>query len=232
MKTIKYSIQNSASLMLSLFTGLSLMLAAMNSQAEPSSMVAFDAPTRALLKSGDIARGKALVSEKKCTKCHGDAGISEDDDDINLAGQVSSYILKQLLDYKSEHREERSMKKAVRKLDEQEMADLAQYYGSLPLPEPAHTITGDVMKLVKKGDHTRMLKSCNSCHGQRGQGDAFETPSLNGQKKTYFIDTIVEMQDDDRTNDIYSRMREIAKVLTEAEIEALASYYGQAPQPQ
>jgi cytochrome c553 len=198
--------------------------------AEPSSMVAFDAPTRALLKSGDVSRGEALTKEKKCTKCHGDAGIAEDDDEVNLAGQIPSYILKQLLDYKSEHREERSMKKAVRKLNQQDMADLAQYYGSLPLPEPAHTITGDVMKLVKKGDHTRMLKSCNSCHGQNGQGDAFETPSITGQKITYFIDTIIEMQDDDRSNDIYSRMRIIAKVLTEQEIEALAAYYAQPPQ--
>ena len=209
--------------------GIALAFSGELSLAEPSSLVAFDTPTRALLKSGDIARGEALASDKKCTKCHGDAGIAEDDDEVNLAGQIPSYILKQLLDYKSEHREERSMKKAVRKLEEQDMADLAQYYGSLPLPEPAHTITGDVMKLVKKGDHTRMLKSCNSCHGQKGQGDAFETPSITGQKITYFIDTIVEMQDDDRTNDIYERMRLIAKVLTEEEIEALASYYAQPP---
>ncbi|MEE9446647.1 MAG: c-type cytochrome, partial [Arenicellales bacterium] len=149
---------------------------------------------------------------------------------VNLAGQIPSYTLKQLLDYKSEHRDERSMKKAVRKLEEQDMADLAQYYGSLPLPEAAHTVAGDVMTLVKKGDHTRMLKSCNSCHGQKGQGDAFETPSISGQKNTYFVDTIIEMQEGDRTNDVYSRMRVIAEVLTEQEIQALADYYGQTPQ--
>lgn len=197
--------------------------------AEPSSLVAFDAPTRALLKSGDVARGKALSEDKKCIKCHGDAGIAEDDDEVNLAGQIPSYTLKQLLDYKSEHREERSMKKAVRKLNEQDMADLAQYYGSLPLAEAAHTVTGDVMTLVKKGDHTRMLKSCNSCHGQSGQGDAFETPAIAGQKIEYFITTIEEMQEGDRSNDVYSRMRLIAEVLTEDELEALAAYYSQQP---
>lgn len=210
--------------------GFALIFSSGTSIAEPSSMVAFDTETRALLKSGDVARGEALSSDKKCTKCHGDAGIAEDDDEVNLAGQIPSYILKQLLDYKSKHRESRDMKKAVRKINEQEMADLAQYYGSLALPEPAHVKSEGVMKLVKKGDHTRMLKSCNSCHGQRGQGDAFETPAISGLKKGYFVETITAMQEGDRTNDIYSRMRLIAEVLTEAEIEALSNYYGQASQ--
>lgn len=230
MSATKYSVIRSSATLAQLALALIFGLGSQVSRAEPSSLVAFDAPTRALLKSGDIARGMALSRDKKCIKCHGDAGVAEEDDEVNLAGQIPSYSLKQMLDYKSEHREERSMKKAVRKLSNQDMADLAQYYGSLSLPEPAHTITGDVMKLVKKGDHTRMLKSCNSCHGQKGQGDAFETPSITGQKITYFIDTIIEMQDDDRTNDIYSRMRIIAKVLTEQEIEALAAYYAQPPQ--
>lgn len=38
-------------------------------------------------------------------------------------------------------------------------------------------------------------------------------------------------QEGDRTNDIYSRMRLIAKVLTTKEIQALADYYS-APETQ
>lgn len=222
-------IHYSKSIILSVLLSMGL-LTATSVNAEPSSLVAFDAATRALLKSGDVARGKALSEDKKCTKCHGDVGIAEDDDEVNLAGQIPSYLLKQLLDYKSEHRQERSMKKAVRKLNEQDMADLSQYYASLASAKAAYTVTGDIMTLVKKGDHTRMLKSCNSCHGQNGQGDAFESPAIIGQKIEYFITTIEEMQEDDRTNDVYSRMRLIAKVLTEEELQALALYYSQKPQ--
>ena len=48
---------------------------------------------------------------------------------------------------------------------------------------------------------------------------------LTGQNKTYLVDSMIAFQDDDRTNDIYSRMRDISRELTEAEIEALAEYY-------
>lgn len=196
--------------------------------AEPSSLVAFDKATRALLKSGDAARGAELHESRKCTKCHGDAGIGEEPEDVNLAGQVPSYLLKQMLDYKSQHRESRDMKKAMRKVkDEQEMADLAVYYGSLASPVAAEKVSGNVIQLVKKGDHTRLMQSCNSCHGQRGEGDPFETPALIGQKPAYFVETLQMMRDDERTNDVYSRMRIVAKALTEEEIQALAQYYGQ-----
>ena len=50
-------------------------------------------------------------------------------------------------------------------------------------------------------------------------------PALNGQSKGYFIATMEEFQEEDRTNDIYWRMRDIAKELTEEEIEELANYY-------
>lgn len=199
------------------------------SWAEPSSLVAFDKETRALLKSGDVARGAELSESKKCVRCHGDAGVAEEDEDVNLAGQLPSYLLKQMLDYKSEHRESRDMKKALRKVSEQEMADMAQYYGSLALPEAAYVESGNVIQLVKKGDHTRMVQSCNACHGQSGQGDAFEAPALVGQKPGYLIETLQMMRDGERTNDVYSRMRIVAKALTDEEIEALAKYYGQKP---
>ena len=59
--------------------------------AEPSSNVAFDAETRALLRSADPAKGKAIAEKEKCAKCHGDMGIVDDPDDVNLAGQMASY---------------------------------------------------------------------------------------------------------------------------------------------
>ena len=99
--------------------------------AEPSSMVAFDVPTLKLIKNADVARGEALAKEERCSKCHGDLGVSDDGEDINIAGLMPSYAFKQLKDYKDEKRDSRDMYKQVRDLDDQQLADLAAYYGTL-----------------------------------------------------------------------------------------------------
>ena len=203
--------------------------------AEPSSQVAFDVPTLKLLRAGDPARGEALASEKKCAKCHGEAGVSDDAEDTNIAGLRASYFYKQLKDYQGGQRDNRSMKKQVRDIDDQQMADLAAWYAAL---EPAPKGTGAanaapaVLELVYRGDPTRLLKSCSSCHGRRGEGGQFDSPPLTGQYPEYFITTMTEFKEGDRANDIYGRMRTTAEALTEEEIEALAAYYSAALPPE
>lgn len=195
--------------------------------AEPSSEVAFDKATRALLRAADPARGKAIAEEKNCAKCHGEAGISEDPDEANIAGQMASYAFKQLMDYKSEHRENRRMRRRIKDLEAPQFADLAVYFASLPrLPaENADKASAETLKLVFKGDPKRMLKPCASCHGRDGLGGKHDSATLVGLRRNYFITTMIAFQEEERVNDIYSRMRLIAQALTEEEIEALADYY-------
>ncbi len=202
-------------------------------QAEPSSMVAFDLDTLRMLKSADPTRGEALAKEEKCSKCHGDAGVSDDSVDVNIAGLMSSYAYKQLKDFKDEKRDSRDMLKSVRNLDEQQMADLAVYYAGLPSakPGPKKELTPELYKLVYKGDPERLLKACVACHGRKGNGGQFDHPRINGQYKDYLVTAMTEFKEEDRTNDIYARMRYVSEVLTEEEIEALASYYA-VPDPE
>jgi cytochrome c553 len=70
-----------------------------------------------------------------------------------------------------------------------------------------------------------LLKACAACHGRDGRGGQFDHPALAGQHRTYLVDSMTEFKEDDRENDIYGRMRDVSKRLTEAEIEALADYY-------
>ena len=84
--------------LLTVFIGMVLLAPAAG--AEPSSAVAFDVATVQLLRTADPARGEALAKESKCSKCHGDNGVSEDPEDVNIAGLSASYIYKQLVDYK------------------------------------------------------------------------------------------------------------------------------------
>jgi cytochrome c553 len=199
-------------------------------QAEPSSQVAFDLATIKLLRAADPGRGEALAKESKCSKCHGDAGISDDPEDVNIAGLRASYIYKQLKDYQDENRDDRDMYKQTRDLDDLQLADLAVWFAAQEPAPPAADRNRDpaVLRLVYDGDPDRLIKACASCHGRDGRGGQFDHPALSGQYPEYLVYTLTELKEGDRTNDVYARMRSIAEALTEAEIEALAGYYGTA----
>lgn len=217
--------------MMRLFAALSITtLLVPFAGAEPSSEVAFDVETIRLLRAADPAQGEALAKDSKCAKCHGDAGVSDDPEDINIAGMRASYIYKQLKDYQNKSRDARDMYKQVRKLDDQQMADLAAWYASLEPAQPAPRGNTDpaILELVYQGDPQRLLKACAACHGRNGRGGQFDHPALSGQYPEYLITTLTEFKEGDRTNDIYSRMRVVAQALTEAEIEGLAAYYAAA----
>ena len=211
--------------LLAVLTGMALLIP--TARAEPSSAVAFDMATIQLLRAADPGRGEALAKEGKCAKCHGDAGVSDDPEDVNIAGMSVSYIYKQLKDYQDKKRDDKDMYKKTRNLDEKQMADLAAWFSSqVPAPVAADRNTDPaVLRLVFHGDPTRLLKACASCHGRDGRGGQFDHPALAGQYPEYFIYTLTEFKEEDRTNDIYSRMRHVAAALTEEEIEALAGYY-------
>ncbi len=198
--------------------------------AEPSSQVAFDVATVQLLRTADPARGEALAAESKCSKCHGDNGVSNDPDDVNIAGLRPSYIYKQLSDYRDENRDDRDMFKQTRNLDNQQLADLAVWFAAQQPLAPAADRNSDpaILRLVYQGDPERLIKACASCHGRDGRGGQFDHPALAGQYPEYLIYTLTEFKEGDRSNDIYARMRSIAEVLTEEEIEGLAAYYGAA----
>ncbi len=195
----------------------------------PSSLVAYTVKTRALIAAGDPEKGKLIAKESKCKKCHSDNGIAEDPEDPNLAGQMPSYTFKQLMDYKGEQREERSMTKALKKLSEDDFYHLAAWYGSMPAAPSMLKDTGVAGELVYRGDPKRMLKPCGTCHGRNGEGGQHDSATLTGQSYDYFVATMEAFKEGDRGNDIYSRMRLIAEQLTEEEIVALAEYYAAEP---
>jgi cytochrome c553 len=53
-------------------------------------------------------------------------------------------------------------------------------------------------------------------------------PALRGQTREYFVKTMRDYRAGQRTNDVYAVMREIARNLTDSEIDALADYYAPA----
>jgi len=198
--------------------------------AEPSSQVAWDSDTLQLLASGDAVRGQQLSGQ--CASCHGSEGTSPSPNWPSLAGQLPTYLYKQIKDYKDGKRQDALMSALVANLSDQDMADLAAYYASVALPpgKPGGDETATL--LVEMGDGPRLIPSCNSCHGRSGQGnrvlerDIATMPALTGQFPAYLEKTMLDYKRGKRGNDVYRRMRAITGQLTEAEIKSLAAYYG------
>jgi len=208
------------------FAGMVMLLPLAN--AEPSSAVAFDLPTVRMLNAADPVKGEALAKKHKCSKCHGDTGVSDDPDDINIAGMSTSYAYKQLKDFQDKKRDDRDMFKAVKKLEQTELADMAAWYAIQRPPEinsNRKQVSPEIKRLITHGDPKRLLKACEACHGTSGRGGQFDHPALAGQMRNYLVDSMLAFKEGDRTNDVYSRMRYVSDALTEEEIEALADYY-------
>lgn len=180
---------------------------------------------RQLLAAADPAQDEAAAG--KCTKCHGEGGVSDDDEVPHLAGQAAGYLFKQLLDFKTDAREGGRMNKTARKLDEQAMAGLAARYAGTALPTMTSQQAPAAPLLVAEGDAARGVKPCAECHGTDGRGkkDKYDTPALAGMPATYFTATMHAFRDGTRANDPDHVMRDAAKALSDAELTALADYY-------
>ena len=75
---------------------------------------------------GDAANGKVLSAD--CADCHGDDGMG-DEDTPAIAGLDAAEHAKKLADFKGS---DSDMADYVEDLSEQDMADLAAYYATLP----------------------------------------------------------------------------------------------------
>jgi len=202
----------------------------------PSSQVAWTPETLNFVKNGDLSKGKVLA--ESCKSCHGQAGEgmtaqTVDDETIPavpaLAGQLANYSYKQLRDYFDGKRGNASMTGIAKGLSEQNAADLAVWYASLPTPKAgaAGQAVAKAEKLAEQGDDKRILPACFVCHGGNGEGEKMDIPALAGQQADYLVATLQAYKSGERHNDIYSRMRLIAQQLNEEEIKELAQYYQQ-----
>ncbi|PPD33807.1 MAG: cytochrome c4 [Methylomonas sp.] len=193
--------------------------------AQPSSQVAWTADQLNFVKAGNAANGEKLA--KQCAGCHGDNGISISASYPSLAGQLPTYLYKQLQDYNSGARQDPMMSGFAKNLSQQDAADLAAWFAAQP---PAFQSNSPMVyelaeKLVKNGSRDRVLPPCEVCHGGDGKGQVMDIPALSGQNAAYVSYTLKAFKNGERHNDIYSRMRTIAESLSDQEIEELGFYY-------
>src|SRR5690606_14897479 len=106
-----------------------------------------------------------------------------------LAGQVSSYLHKQMIDFRDGVRENGHMAYVTQALDEGEMQALANYYAQVRLPsQVAPRLDGDLERgrqITHEGDWKRDVPACVQCHGGGGEGVQPSFPALAGQQPEY-----------------------------------------------
>jgi len=224
----KFTILKTVSLALSVFAFTVGTISTVS--AAPSSNVVWTSEPRNLIKNANLENGEKIA--KKCGKCHGTDGTDitpiEEEDTPFLAGQVAHATYKQIIDYQDKKRDDKIMLKKVRKLSKQDVADVSAFYANQVLPMSSvdsSKVTAEAIKMATKGAGDRFLPPCAGCHGLKGEGSIVDVPALAGQNTSYFITTMMAFKEDDRENDIYSRMRFIAQELSEKEITELADYY-------
>jgi cytochrome c553 len=174
-----------------------------------------------------IGRGATLALQ--CTMCHGARGLSEANSP-NLAGQYAAAVYKQIKDFKSGARTNAIMDPLVINLSDQDIRDLANYYAYLPrLPGFHPAGDGPAPQIVQSGAPMRNIPPCASCHG--GVDYKAGSPWLEGEPVVYLRSQLEAFASGSRHNDISEQMRNIARGMSPAEMEAAAKYYGSSPKP-
>ena len=183
---------------------------------------------------GSIEAGKA--KSQTCVACHGADGNSLITTYPKIAGQHAKYLEKQLQDLKlgmtsggKQGRNEPVMGAMAMPLSEEDMADLAAYYASLPISNNStpENVVEQGKVLYTAGDAERGLTACIACHGPRGNGTELSGfPKISGQHADYIKAQLEKFRDGSRNNDMNAMMRDVAKKLTDADIDTLAKYVG------
>ncbi len=197
--------------------------------------VTFAAPLAAQAAAGQdpFTQGDAEAGAAKaavCAACHGPAGNSANPEWPKLAGQGSAYLYTQLKRFKEGKRVNPLMSGQAMGLSDQDMRNLAAYYAAQPFSPgvASEAAVADAQTLYRAGDASRALPACAACHNPDGAGVAAAGyPRLGGQHATYAAKMLRDYRNAAAQGQLEGNpgiMASVAAKLTDAEIEALASY--------
>ena len=186
----------------------------------------------ALTATKDSAEGQAIATTGKgaatsCAGCHGANGLPAAGMPFpRLAGLPVEYVTKQLFDYRDGARPNAIMAPIAKALTDSDIASLARYYASLEAPPImlASTVPERGFQLARYGDNTLALPACADCHGSIQTGAGPILPPL-AQPAAYNTEQLSAFRSGERHNDGDAVMRAFAKRLSDADIQALATYF-------
>jgi cytochrome c553 len=176
--------------------------------------------------SADAGQAKAAI----CAACHGTDGNSTANAEWpSLAGQHPAYTVRQLQAYQDGQRPDPGMQGFAQTLSDQDMRDIAAFYAAQSIAvkgaDPALVERGQ--RIYRAGVPERDIAACIACHGPAGKGNPLAGyPRVSHQHAPYLAATLRAYQSGDRRSDVSlnQMMRNVAELLLDDEIDALASY--------
>jgi len=177
-----------------------------------------------------LAAGSKEAGQAKsvtCMACHGADGNSPNPEWPNLAGQHASYIEQQLRLFRGGERQNALMSPMAMILSDEDIADLAAFFSSQTArggeAEPSKVAPGQ--RVFRGGNLNNGLMACAACHGPDGRGNALaKYPSIQGQHAVYVAAQLRAYRAGERGTDMNQMMRNVAALLSDEEIDAVASF--------
>lgn len=175
--------------------------------------------------AGSVEAGQAKSAT--CGACHGMDGNSLSPEWPNLAGQHVAYIERQLQAFKAGERKNDLMAPMAMILSDEDMADLAAFFSTQKVrggeTEPSKLKLGQ--RVYRAGNVQKGVIACAGCHGPNGRGNPLAGyASIQGQHALYVANQLRAYRDGSRATDPNQMMRNIAVLLSDEEIDAVASY--------
>jgi cytochrome c553 len=166
----------------------------------------------------DTAAEKA-AGEKLAYTCHGCHGIENYKNAFpvytvpKLGGQRVAYLVVALKAYARQERPHATMHAQSASLSEPDMRAIATFLSGEEIKSTGHAV----------GTAPKAAQTCVACHGNDGFALLPEYPNLTGQHPDYLEHALRTYRSGQRKNAVMAGM---AAGLTDADIEALADYYG------
>ena len=181
-----------------------------------------------------LANADVMDDIEECDSCHGKDGVSTESDVPSIAG-VSPFIIEEyMFEYRDEARicresEYRAgdtdrpatdMCKIARELSEEEIPEIAEYYGSMDFT-PAKQEFDAAKAAVGSKVHRR---ECEKCHSDGGSYADDDAGMLAGQWMPYLEQVFADYASGERGM-LDKKMKEKIDPLDAESIEALLHYY-------
>lgn len=168
-----------------------------------------------------------------CTSCHGVHGEGSPDSVVvpRLAGKPAGYLLQQLGYFQTGQRRHAPMEYVVRQLSTDYMRQIAEYFAQQEVPYRKMSVpevSADVMRrgeqLVLRGDSTRGVPSCVSCHGTKLTGEEPMMPGLLGLSYGYLSAQLTAWRTHTRAAEGPYCMGVVANRMRESDIAAVSAW--------
>lgn len=175
-----------------------------------------------------------------CSQCHGENGVGLVDSPAmpRLAEKPAGYLYKQMQSIKAGEGQNRVMEYLMHQLSPEYMKQIALYYSEQEIPEHKHRIpdmTEAELKrgeeLVKEGDESRGVPSCQSCHGASLTGVKPMIPGIINQPYDYMVEQLNLWRKNKRSVESTHCMRLVAMRMLDSDVEAVAAWLATQPVP-